>query len=119
MHSLEYFNNGKLRRHRLKLNDPDQYYQLIENSGAQEEDAMPSKTPHLIVYKVLHPDQNLFETNIVNFILQIRDKSAVIKRQIGSDDQESEPSNDSDWLAAGTRRSYKTKVKATYNLHGA
>lgn len=86
MHSLEYFNNGKLRRHRLKLNDPDQYYQLIENAGSQEEDAMPSKpiNRHLVI--VLHPDQNLYETNIVNFILQIRDKSAVIKRQVGSDD---------------------------------
>ena len=86
MHSLEYFNNGKLRRHRLKLNDPDQYYQLIENAGTHEEDAMPSKPSSITLSVVLHPDQNLFETNIVNFILQIRDKSAVIKRQVGSDD---------------------------------
>jgi hypothetical protein len=31
MHSIEYFNNGKLKRHRLKLNDPE-LYSLVENA---------------------------------------------------------------------------------------
>ena len=43
MHSLEYFNNGKLRRHRLKMSDPDVYYSLIENTNHQEDDTTPSK----------------------------------------------------------------------------
>lgn len=68
---------------------------------------------------VLHPDQNIFETNIVSFILQVRDKSAIVKKTSGSsDDDDSDRSNDSDWILAGTNRNNKSKVKATYNLFG-
>jgi hypothetical protein len=66
----------------------------------------------------LHPSQVVFETNIVSFILQIRDPKAAVLKKVDSSFDDSSDSSDRGWVLAGSNRNNKSKIKASYNLHG-
>jgi hypothetical protein len=47
-HSLELFNGGKLKKHRLRM-DPD-LYQLIENNTSRAPISLEEQTPSMALY---------------------------------------------------------------------
>ena len=121
LHSLEYF-NGKLRKYKLRMDA--NIYLLEENAdrktgGEAAPELQTSKriSSHSIV---LHPSQNLYDTKIENFTLQLKESRCIMRRKNrdSMDDSDSMRTSSSDEEMAKLKKMRKStlnksKVKAS------
>lgn len=121
MHSLEYF-NGKLRKYKLRMDA--NIYLLEENAdrktGGEAAPELPTSkviSPHSIV---LHPSQNLYDTKIENFTLQLKESRCIMRRKNrdSMDDSDSMRTSSSDEEMAKLKKMRKStlnksKIKAS------
>lgn len=121
LHSLEYF-NGKLRKYKLRM---DANIYLLEENGDRKtggEAAPELQTSNLISSHsiVLHPSQNLYDTKIENFTLQLKESRCIMRRKNRDslDDSDSMRTSSSDEEMAKLKKMRKStlnksKVKAS------
>jgi len=121
LHSLEYF-NGKLRKYKLRM---DANIYLLEEKADRKtggEAAPELQTSKLISSHslVLHPSQNLYDTKIENFTLQLKESRCIMRRKNRDslDDSDSMRTSSSDEEMAKLKKMRKStlnksKVKAS------
>ena len=122
MHSLEYF-NGKLKKYKLRMDA--NIYLLAERSdrkkgGEPTPELQTSNGFYVRLILVLHPSQNLYDTKIENFTLQLKESRCIMRRKnrdsLDDSDSMRTSSSDEEMAKLKNRRKStlnKSKVKAS------